>query len=129
MISFSWSNSKSTFSVSGLKKGSWVESKSPDDTFDFCYSVIVFQHIPDKKIVENYIKEVSRILKSNCLFRFQIRGTVSTKPREITTWDGVQFTSNEIHKLADENNFKIIEENSDKEEYYWLTFKSIKSPN
>jgi len=101
----------------------------PDDTFDFCYSVIVFQHIPDKKIVENYIKEVSRILKSNCLFRFQIRGTVSTKPREITTWDGVQFTSNEIHKLADENNFKIIEENSDKEEYYWLTFKSIKSPN
>ena len=97
-----------------------------DNSFDFCYSFIVFQHIPEKQIVENYIKEVSRILKSSCLFRFQVRGTISTKPNEITTWDGVQFTSDEIHKIAKENNFEIIEESSDKEEYYWLTFKSKK---
>ena len=97
-----------------------------DNSFDFCYSFIVFQHIPEKKIVENYIKEVSRILKSSCLFRFQVRGTISTKPNEITTWDGVQFTSDEIHKIANDNNFEEIEESSDKEEYYWLTFKSKK---
>ena len=97
-----------------------------DNSFDFCYSFIVFQHIPEKQIVENYIKEVSRILKPSCLFRFQVRGTISTKPNEITTWDGVQFTSDEIHKIAKENNFEIIEESSDKEEYYWLTFKSKK---
>jgi len=97
-----------------------------DNSFDFCYSFIVFQHIPEKKIVENYIKEVSRILKSSCLFRFQVRGTISTKPNEITTWDGVQFTSDEIHKIANDNNFEVIEESSDKEEYYWLTFKSKK---
>ena len=97
-----------------------------DNSFDFCYSFIVFQHIPEKQIVENYIKEVSRILKVGCLFRFQVRGTISTKPNEITTWDGVQFTSDEIHKIAKENNFEIIEESSDKEEYYWLTFKSKK---
>jgi len=95
-----------------------------DNSFDFCYSFIVFQHIPEKQIVENYIKEVSRILKSSCLFRFQVRGTISTKPNEITTWDGVQFTSDEIHKIAKENNFEIIEEGNYKEEYYWLTFKS-----
>jgi ubiquinone/menaquinone biosynthesis C-methylase UbiE len=98
----------------------------PDNSFDFCYSFIVFQHIPEKQIVENYVKEVSRILKPSCLFRFQVRGTISTKPNEITTWDGVQFTSEEIHKIAKENNFEIIEENNDKEEYYWLTFKSKK---
>ena len=97
-----------------------------DNSFDFCYSFIVFQHIPEKQIVENYIKEVSRILKVGCLFRFQVRGTISTKPNEITTWDGVQFTSDEIHKIAKENNFEIIEEGNDKEEYYWLTFKSKK---
>ena len=98
-------------------------SEFSDNDFDFCYSFIVFQHIPDKKIVEKYISEVSRVLKSNCLFRFQVRGTISTKPNQITTWDGVQFTSDEIHKIALENNFKIIEEGSDKEEYYWLTFQ------
>jgi len=97
-----------------------------DNSFDFCYSFIVFQHIPEKQIVENYIKEVSRILKSSCLFRFQVRGTISTKPNEITTWDGVQFTSDEIHEIANDNNFEVIEESSDKEEYYWLTFKSKK---
>lgn len=97
-----------------------------DNSFDFCYSFIVFQHIPEKQIVENYIKEVSRILKSSCLFRFQVRGTISTKPNEITTWDGVQFTSDEIHKIAKDNNFEIIEEGDYKEEYYWLTFKSKK---
>jgi ubiquinone/menaquinone biosynthesis C-methylase UbiE len=98
-------------------------SEFPDNHFDFCYSFIVFQHIPDKKIVANYIKEVSRILKPECLFRFQVRGTISTKPNEITTWDGVQFTSEEMHKIARENNFEIIEEGKDTDEYYWLTFK------
>ena len=34
-----------------------------DDSIDFCYSIIVFQHIPEKEIVRNYIHEVSRVLK------------------------------------------------------------------
>ena len=102
-------------------------SEFSDNSFDFCYSFIVFQHIPEKKIVANYIKEVSRILKPDCLFRFQVRGTISTKPNEITTWDGVQFSSDEIHKIAQDNSFEIIEEGNDKEEYYWLTFKLKKN--
>jgi hypothetical protein len=83
----------------------------------------VFQHIPEKKIVEKYISEASRVLKPNCLFRFQVRGTIASKPNQITTWDGVQFTSDEIHKIAQANNFEIIEEGNDKDEYYWLTFQ------
>ena len=98
-------------------------SEFPDNYFDFCFSFIVFQHIPEKKIVEKYISEVSRVLKPNCLFRFQVRGTITSKPNQITTWDGVQFTSDEIHKIAQVNNFEIIEDGNDKDEYYWLTFK------
>ncbi len=62
------------------------------------------------------------------MFRFQVRGTITSKPDQITTWDGVQFTSNEIHKIAEINGFEIVEEGNDKEEYYWLTFKSKKEP-
>ena len=98
-------------------------SEFSDNYFDFCFSFIVFQHIPEKKIVEKYISEVSRVLKPNCLFRFQVRGTITSKPNQITTWDGVQFTSDEIHKIAQVNNFEIIEDGNDKDEYYWLTFK------
>ena len=98
-------------------------SEFSDNYFDFCFSFIVFQHIPEKKIVEKYISEVSRVLKPNCLFRFQVRGTITSKPNQITTWDGVQFTSDEIHKIAQVNNFEIIEDGNDKDEYYWLTFQ------
>jgi len=99
-------------------------SEFPDNYFDFCYSFIVFQHIPDKKIVEKYISEVSRVLKPNCLFRFQVRGTITTKPDQITTWDGVQFSSKEMHEIAKKFHFDIVEEGNDKTEYYWITLQS-----
>ena len=93
-----------------------------DNYIDFCYSFIVFQHVPDKIIVENYIREVSRVLKPQGIFRFQVRGNTENKPTEITTWDGVSFSSNEIHNYAKENNFKILEE-GDASEYFWVTFQ------
>ena len=93
-----------------------------DNYFDFCYSFIVFQHIPKKSIVEGYMAEISRVLKPNGVFRFQVRGITKHKPTEITTWDGVSFSSNEIHKFADQNNFEILEENNGCE-YFWFTFQ------
>jgi len=102
-------------------------SEFSDNYFDFCFSFIVFQHIPEKKIVEEYIKEVSRVLKPGCLFRFQVRGKINSKPKKITTWDGVQFTSDEIHLMAEKNNFDILEEDDDTNEYYWITFRLAKS--
>ena len=96
-----------------------------DNSFDFCFSYIVFQHIPEKSIVKNYIREVSRILKGNSLFRFQVFGD-SDAPVDGTTWYGVHFTSKEMHEIAKLNKFEIIEETGEKDQYYWLTFKSQK---
>jgi len=97
-----------------------------DDYFDFCYSYIVFQHIPKKEIIENYIKEVSRVLKTGGIFRFQVRGNLArTFFGETETWHGYNFTDKEIHKIKNENNFEILETN-EKDIYYWLTFKSKK---
>ena len=89
----------------------------------FIYSISTHSR---KKIVEQYISEVSRVLKPKGLFRFQVRGSIGTKPKKITTWDGVQFNSEEMHKIAEKNNFQIIEESDFKQEYYWLTFQSKK---
>lgn len=101
-------------------------SMFPDNHFDFCFSYIVFQHIPDKNIVVNYIREVSRVLKSSSLFRFQVFGETGWKPSKYNTWMGVHFTQEEIQKIAKENKFEIIEESGQSSQYYWLTFKSIK---
>jgi len=97
----------------------------PDNHFDFCYSYIVFQHIPDKKIVVNYIHEVSRVLKPGGLFRFQVFGDTKWKPLKYNTWMGVHFSSKKIHQIAKENKFEILEESGQKSQYYWLTFKSV----
>jgi SAM-dependent methyltransferase len=50
----------------------------PDDYFDFCFSFIVFQHIPSRSIIENYIKEVGRALVTGGIFHFQVNGLPDT---------------------------------------------------
>ena len=105
--------------------------------FDFCYSFIVFQHIPKELIVKNYIKEIARVLKPNSCFRFQVRGTHPIDPIKLRllenigekkpicsddTWIGVQFSSQEMYEIAEEFGFEIIEESGEGTEYYWLTF-------
>jgi SAM-dependent methyltransferase len=42
------------------------------DMFDFIFSVIVFQHIPDINVVKKFIAEAYRVLKPNGTFRFQV---------------------------------------------------------
>ena len=108
----------------------------PSSFFNFCYSFIVFQHIPDKEIVKNYIKDVHRVLKPNSCFCFQVKGMCEIDPIKFRlldkindkksdshdTWFGVQFSSKEMHEIADEFRFKVIEESGENTEYYWLTF-------
>jgi len=101
-------------------------SMFPENYFDFCYSIITFQHVPEKEIVLNYVKEVYRVLKPGCLFRFQVIGDTKNKPSKFDTWSGIHFTSQEIHKIAQEHKFKILEESGQFDQYYWLTFKSKK---
>lgn len=97
-----------------------------DNYFDFCYSIIVFHHIPDKTVVENYIKEVSRILKSGSIFRFHIGLNKNNNSRKKpNTWQGSQFTLSEIDGLAKNHKFEILER-TDLGKQYWLTFSSIK---
>jgi len=43
-----------------------------NDAFDFVFTYIVFQHIPDTAIVCNYIREVGRVLRPGGNFYFQV---------------------------------------------------------
>ena len=46
----------------------------PPVEFDFAFSMIVFQHIPSAAIVENYFREVNRVLRPGTLFKVQLQG-------------------------------------------------------
>jgi len=45
-----------------------------NDVYDFVFSFIVFQHIPKRSIIKNYIKEIYRVLKPGSYMQVQVRG-------------------------------------------------------
>lgn len=48
----------------------------PDNTFDFVWSHVVFQHFQTQEVVESYIKETYRVLKPGGMCRIQtVKGT------------------------------------------------------
>src|SRR5262249_53624891 len=64
--------------------------------FDFAYSFIVFQHIPEKETIIGYFREVHRTLKPGKLFKFQVQGQEIAKT---DTWQGAGFTADEMTSL------------------------------
>jgi ubiquinone/menaquinone biosynthesis C-methylase UbiE len=90
--------------------------------FDFALSAIVFQHIPRRAIVENYIKETFRVLRPNSLFKFQVQGYPIAE-QEADTWVGVGFSEVEMHEVARRTGFQIKDSHGVGTQYYWLTFR------
>jgi len=45
-----------------------------DEKFDFVYSFAVFQHIPSRDVVFNYLREARRVLKPAGVLRCQLNG-------------------------------------------------------
>jgi SAM-dependent methyltransferase len=44
-----------------------------DSSIDFCFSYIVFQHIPGKDVIFSYVREAARVLKPVGVFHFQVK--------------------------------------------------------
>ncbi len=65
----------------------------PDNVFDFAYSYIVFQHIPKKSIIINYLREIHRILKEKSYLKIQVRGYPAYLPLRIAPWRYKGFNS------------------------------------
>src|SRR6202047_2308755 len=49
-----------------------------DEFFDFVYSYAVFQHIPSRDVVYEYMRETQRVVKVGGLVRFQFNGLPRT---------------------------------------------------
>ena len=89
--------------------------------FDFVFSSIVFQHIPSKTVIENYIREACRVLKPGSLFKFQVQG-VPPDERHCDTWLGVGFSEEEMRQMADRCGFEMRYSYGAGTQYFWLWF-------
>jgi ubiquinone/menaquinone biosynthesis C-methylase UbiE len=94
----------------------------PDLEFDFAFSCIVFQHIPSQAIIENYIREVHRLLRPGALFKFQVQGCAEIETAPDDTWLGAPITDQEAVRMAERCGFEPRYRHGAGEQYFWLWY-------
>jgi SAM-dependent methyltransferase len=94
----------------------------PPLEFDFAFSSIVFQHIPSRDIIENYVREVHRLLRPGALFKFQVQGDSSMQTQPDDTWLGVPFSERQAMDMAFRCGFDPRYRHGAGDQYFWLWF-------
>ncbi len=96
----------------------------PGGKFDFVYSYAVFQHIPSRDVVFNYLREARRVLKTGGVLRCQING-LPPHARQYDTWSGVRITPDEIASFAGEHDFQLLALEQIWTQYMWVTLRKM----
>src|SRR5579864_2936767 len=82
-------------------------SQFEDESFDFVYSYAVFQHIPSREVVLQYLREMHRVLRAGGLARLQFNGLPQTQAAA-DTWAGARFTSQDLLEFAQMHDFQVL---------------------
>ena len=91
-----------------------------DESFDFVYSYAVFQHIPAREVVFDYLREACRVLRSDGLMYCQLNGLPKTAAR-YDTWSGVRVDRDEVIGFARENGLQLLALEGASTQYMWVT--------
>jgi ubiquinone/menaquinone biosynthesis C-methylase UbiE len=86
-------------------------SAIPDNHYNIVFSGGVFQHIPDREVLANYIHEGLRVVELNglYLFTFQVWQTNTTGKDRV----GAKITANWLNSILKNTNAEILEISSD----------------
>ncbi len=94
-----------------------------DRSFDFVYSYAVFQHIPSRVVVLEYMNEISRVLKPGGIFRGQFNGLPHSGAPD--TWSGVTFSSEDIRAFTREKSLQLLALEDAQTQYMWTTWRRL----
>ncbi len=104
----------------------------PDASFDYCFSYLVFHHLPQQTIVWRYLEEIWRVLRSGGVCQLQFRSSESlaaavarrlpaalgcvaqrirrhTVPGSLATWAGVTFSRRRVIERLQELGFVEVD--------------------
>ena len=90
--------------------------------FDFAFSICCFHHIPSRDVIENYIREVGRLLRPGALFKFEVQGYVELDSKPDDTWYGIPFSDAQAVAMAERCGFEPRHRVGAGEERFWLWF-------
>lgn len=102
----------------------------PDAFFDLVFSYIVFQHIPERAAIENYVREAARVLKPRGVFKFQVNGDQSPEYRAHVrdTWLGETFSSGEALEMLSRAGLSLVAAEGMGTQYFVLTARRGAEP-
>jgi ubiquinone/menaquinone biosynthesis C-methylase UbiE len=89
---------------------------------DFAFSTIVFQHIPSREVIENYVREVHRLLRPGALFKFQVQGDATLETPPDDTWLGAAYSDADAVAMANRTGFEPRYRHGAGEQYFWLWY-------
>ena len=92
-----------------------------DLAFDFAFSNLVFQHIPSRGVIENYVREVGARLSQGALFKFQVIGRPGRWWHR-DTWFGAPFTERDAAAMAERCGFEARHMHGAGTQDFWLWF-------
>jgi SAM-dependent methyltransferase len=98
-------------------------SALPDESHDFAFSFIVFQHIPSAAVIHSYCREVYRVLRPGSLFKFQLQGMDGGMFERPTTWFGKSFSEADSLRLSEDTGFDFEQSEGAGTQDYWLWFR------
>ena len=91
-----------------------------DNEFDFVYSYAVFQHIPSRDVVFEYLAEARRVLRPEGILWCQLNGLPEQAAR-YTTWDGIRISAAEISAFTRAHDFQLLRLEGIDTQYMWMT--------
>ncbi len=94
-----------------------------DESFDFVYSYAVFQHIPNREVVFQYLREIRRVLKVGGLTRLQFNGLPRGASDSFNTWSGARFSAGELLEFATFQDFQVLAMENASTQYLWTTWR------
>jgi SAM-dependent methyltransferase len=93
-----------------------------DESFDFVYSYAVFQHIPNREVVLEYLSEARRVMKPGAVLRCQLNGLPDSAPN-YDTWCGVRIPAAELLEFFRERDFQVLALEGASTQYMWTTVR------
>lgn len=91
-----------------------------DSSFDIVYSYAVFQHIPSREVVMEYLAAIHRVLKPGGLARLQFNG-LPQSAKVYDTWAGVRISAQELIDFTRQQEFQILALEGTSTQYMWTT--------
>ena len=89
----------------------------PDASFDFVFSFIVFQHMPNKTTIKKNISELVRVLKKGGIAKIQLRGLPTSKKN---WFYGPSFSVNDVNSLIKDQGLKLLKSDGVNQRYFWV---------